>query len=455
MSVRGEGAAHPPGSPAKTWRLGLAVAVLLTLQAALAVRSLVEENPTVDEVIHLPAGISYWQTGRFRLYHHNPPLVKLIAALPVLAAGVETAPLYQSSYFRSDPPNKAGFAHEFALINARDYFELFTRARLFMPLFAVMGGLAVFFWSRDLFGAGGGLLSLALWCLCPNVLAHCRLITTDAPAAALGVGSTYLFWRFLRRPSWPRAILVGVALGLAALTKFSLLLLFILWPGFWLARMVCDRVFSQSCRLGLDPASPGNNRTATREASEGLGPDPAYRSATPQPPTPLGRQLAQGAVIVLLSLLVINLGYGFEGFGQPLGKFVFYSRTLTRDRVPVPPGPESDDLFRETLRLRVNRFRGTILENLPVPLPREFVLGFDDQKFEAEGVPLRARDRHAPADAVTGYPVYLDGAGRDRSWWDYYLRALLYKVPEGTWLLVLLSLAVLAGSRRARAVVGR
>ena len=22
---------------------------------------------------------------------------------------------------------------------------------------------------------------------------------------------------------------------------------------------------------------------------------------------------------------------------------------------------------------------------------------------------------------------------RDKGWWDYYLRALVYKVPEGTW----------------------
>ena len=58
-----------------------AVALLLVVPYALAVLSLTQENPTVDEVIHLPAGISYWETGRFRLYRHNPPLVKLVAAV--------------------------------------------------------------------------------------------------------------------------------------------------------------------------------------------------------------------------------------------------------------------------------------------------------------------------------------------------------------------------------------
>ena len=59
---------------------------LLALHYALAARSLLQENPTVDEVVHLPAGITYWQKGTFRLYHHNPPLVKLVAALPVVMA---------------------------------------------------------------------------------------------------------------------------------------------------------------------------------------------------------------------------------------------------------------------------------------------------------------------------------------------------------------------------------
>src|SRR5438105_857564 len=156
------------------------------IHLVLASTSLVDENPTIDEVIHLPAGISYWQRGTFRLYHHNPPLVKLIAALPVLGSGVITEPLYARSSWRQEPPNKAGFAHEFALLNAEAYFTLFNRARLLMPWFSVVGGLVVFAWSSRLYGGPGGLLSLALWVFCPNILAHTRLVTTDSAATALG-----------------------------------------------------------------------------------------------------------------------------------------------------------------------------------------------------------------------------------------------------------------------------
>ncbi len=197
----------------------VAVVGLLAFHYVLAAHSLRLENPTVDEVVHMPAGITYWQKGTFRLYHHNPPLVKLVAALPVVWANPITEPLYQSESWRSLDPSQATFASLFAFCNADRYFELFELARLLMPLFSIVGGLAVFAWSRRLYGTLGGLLSLCLWVFCPNILAHARLITSDLGAAAFGVTATYLFWRFLKEPSWRWAIASGVGLGLAAVDQ--------------------------------------------------------------------------------------------------------------------------------------------------------------------------------------------------------------------------------------------
>src|SRR5262249_12270434 len=127
---------------ARLW-VSLAVAGLLLLHYALAAQSLLQENPTVDEVVHLPAGITYWQKKTFGLYHYNPPLVKLVAALPVVWSGVLPEPLYErkAKAWATEPPDQATFAHHFAALNAERYFELFQLARLTMPLFAVLGGL--------------------------------------------------------------------------------------------------------------------------------------------------------------------------------------------------------------------------------------------------------------------------------------------------------------------------
>ena len=125
-------------------------------------------------------------------------------------------------------------AHEFAKENAKRYFELFTQVRLIMPTFSVLCGLVVFAWSKQLFGVWGGLLSLGLWCFCPNALAHARLVTTDVPATALGFIATWLFWRYLKTPKLRNALFAGLGLGLAESTKFSMLLLFALWPTLWI-----------------------------------------------------------------------------------------------------------------------------------------------------------------------------------------------------------------------------
>jgi hypothetical protein len=401
----------------------LAVILLLALHATLAVTSLVRENPTVDEVAHMPAGITYWQKGTFKLYHHNPPLIKLVAALPVVMAKPTTNELYRMLCWTSAAPSQADFAYFFSLINAERYFELFTRARLLMPVFSVLGGLVVFLWSWRLYGPAGGLLSLALWCLCPNVLAHARLVTTDVGATALGLAATYVFWLYLHRPTWGRAAAAGLCLGLAELAKFSMILLYGLWPVIWLVFEVA------------------------RWQRQGW-------------PRRLARSLAQGVAIVSLSFLTIDAGYGFEGAGLPLGdrQLEFASRLLTR---PVAPGmlrPNSvNPLLNAAWRERVSRFRGTWMAGVPSPLPLHYLLGFDEQKLESEGVPRRwflppkERANLAESDEITGYPVYLDGQLRRTGWRSYYFWAAVYKMPEGTWVLVLLTLGVLAGSPRARA----
>ena len=180
------GAATVPAFWTRT-RLILAVVLLLGVHALLAVTSLVRENPTVDEVAHLPAGITYWQTGTFRLYPHNPPLVKLAAALPVVLAHPAMERIYSLPSWKQLYPVHASIAHEFAVENPDRYFELFTLARMVIPAFSVLGGLVVFLWSRRLYGPWGGLLSLSLWVFCPNVLAHARLVTTDIGATTLGI----------------------------------------------------------------------------------------------------------------------------------------------------------------------------------------------------------------------------------------------------------------------------
>ncbi len=411
-----------PAGPAESssWltrpRAAIVIVLLLALHYALAADSLRRENPTVDEIAHLPAGISYWQKGTFKLYHHNPPLTKLIAALPVLWANPITDELYNLQAWAAE--RQSVFGEFFAFLNAPRYFEMMTLGRMVMPLFSAFGGVFIYLWSSRLYGRAGGLLSLALWCVCPNVLAHARLITSDAAGAAISLAATYVFWRYLREPSWKWTIIAGIALGIAQLTKFSAVLLYAYWPMLWVMRIVIERDWVGFWRLLLKAAG-------------------------------------QGAAVVVLSVLVINVGYGFEGVGKPLGSFEFASESLTRPitSAELTKGRPSsaNGLLALAWQHRINKFRGTFLGTIPTPLPSQYLLGFDDQRLETEGIPMRWVKPDAPADERTGYPVYLDGTLRRSGWWYYYLACLVYKVPEGTWLLVALSGAALIAVKRSRA----
>jgi len=121
------------------------------------------------------------------------------------------------------------------------------------------------------------------------------------------------------------------------------------------------------------------------------------------------------AAILLLAVYVVNLGYGFEGSLKRLGDYRFVSRLFWGDYGLGTPGTEVG-----------NRFSGTCLGALPVPLPENYLRGIDRQRLDFE------ESRWS----------YLGGQWRFGGWWYYYLYALAVKEPLGTWLIAILAVLV-------------
>src|SRR5438067_12105077 len=61
--------------------IAIALVVAFWLQMFMALPKL---SATSDEIVHLPAGYTYWLTRDFRMNPEHPPLAKLIAALPLV-----------------------------------------------------------------------------------------------------------------------------------------------------------------------------------------------------------------------------------------------------------------------------------------------------------------------------------------------------------------------------------
>ncbi len=365
--------------------------ILLAIHVGLLAWSGYRHSPTIDEPAHLAAGISHWQFGRMDLYSVNPPLVRMIAALPVLAADPQT----RWGQYRSATQTRAEFAvgEAFADANGPRIFWLITLARWACIPFSLLGGWICFRWSHELFGPNCALLALSLWCFSPTILANGSLITADVPAAALCVTSTFVFSHWLKQYSWRQVFMTGVCLGLALLTKSSLIVLCVLLPVMWAASWFIRTRMGQNSDECIDL-----QRVSFR------------------------RQILQLLGMLCMAVLILNLGYGFEGTGKPLGEYSFHSRTLG--------GEHAGDRIHSS----GNRFEDSWTGRIPLPFPQNNVIGIDRQKFDFE----------------TGLRSYFRGEIRSGGdgWWWFYLYALAVKVPLGTWGLAIASLVVFSQTKR-------
>ncbi len=197
------------------------------LQAILAIPRL---SATSDERVHLAAGYSYWKTRDFRMNPEHPPLVKLLAALPLLPMH----PRFETASRSWITGAEDTFGEEFVYGNDADRLVFWSRVP--MVLIAAIGAIVTFLWARDLFGNIAGLLALTLYAFCPDLLAHGMLVTTDVPLAAFTVLTLYLFWKRGENPAWTSDVLTGLALGAAMTSKFSGAILPIVIMGFCIAR---------------------------------------------------------------------------------------------------------------------------------------------------------------------------------------------------------------------------
>lgn len=218
--------ARTPIRPAEAAAAG----ALLALFAAIAAATLQYKSATFDETAHLPAGVSYWQTGDFRLNPEHPPLVKLWAALPVHLAGLLAVDARGPAWDRAEQWSLGYAALNGADGASRDPRPPLLAARLAMLAWGVALGALVWAWARELWGPRAALVSLALHALSPTMLAHARLVTTDLPAAFAWTLVLYLVARQARSRGSRRAERLAVAalaaaVGLALTVKFSLLLL--------------------------------------------------------------------------------------------------------------------------------------------------------------------------------------------------------------------------------------
>jgi 4-amino-4-deoxy-L-arabinose transferase-like glycosyltransferase len=202
----------------RPWVIG-AVAVLLLVPSAELLLSIRQESQTFDESAHLFAGLSYWKRSDFGVNPEHPPLVKLVAALPLLPLRLEVPPA-PNMFFRG-----ASARGGTAFLYSHDADSLLFRARAGAAIFTLLLALLIFTASLEMYGVGAALFALAVFTFEPNILAHGALVTTDLGAGCCMFGAVYMFYRYVKQPSVFRLVVCGVISGLALAAKHSALVI--------------------------------------------------------------------------------------------------------------------------------------------------------------------------------------------------------------------------------------
>lgn len=193
---------------------------------------------TNDEPFHIIAGHRYWQCGDYGINPEHPPLLKLLAASPLISQTfIEPAVPCGSKI----TPKLEGFYTGALFLSKNGIDRILIPARLAASLMSLLLALLVFLAAREMFGKPEAFIALALLVFEPNLIAHGALVTTDMALTATMFGAIYALYRYCKKRSAARLLVAGLAVGAMLASKHSGILMLpvfflLLIADFWLAR---------------------------------------------------------------------------------------------------------------------------------------------------------------------------------------------------------------------------
>lgn len=167
---------------------------------------------TNDEPTHFACGLEYVAKHVYRIETQHPPLSRMMEALGPYLLGARPSGL--------PGPNGEGvsvIAHS-GNVNRTIFLMRLGNLPFFLLACLVVGG-----WSWHAFGKPIAVVATGLFTLLPTMLADAGVATTDMALGA-NVGAAFfaiILWA--ERPTWLRALLMGLFTALACLSKFTAL----------------------------------------------------------------------------------------------------------------------------------------------------------------------------------------------------------------------------------------
>lgn len=191
------------------WVFLVGFCVIFSLQVLLSVA---QTSATFDEPSNLVSGYFELTEGNYWLKPEVLPLVKVVAALPLLFLHVRTPPIDGDDHWKF---------YDRVLYGFNDADTLLMVARATVLTLSLLLGCLVFLWTKRVFGRGAALFALFLYGFEPNLIAHSALVTTDLGVACFVFLTVYSLFRLIQLASVSRLLVMALALSLAVVTKLS------------------------------------------------------------------------------------------------------------------------------------------------------------------------------------------------------------------------------------------
>ncbi len=206
------------------WLVLAALAIALVVQLWSSVMQL---SITSDEADHLHAAYRYWQCNDFGWNPEHPPLVKIVAGLPLQAIHVNDQ-IANACGGLNNKDYDFQIGHAFVFTNPE---RVLIAARFAVSLFPVLLLVTLWFFARKMFGLPVAIISGLLVAFEPNLLAHGALITTDVAGTLGFLLAVYATYCYASEPNFSRLLALGLAVGFALCAKHSSVLLAAIIPA--------------------------------------------------------------------------------------------------------------------------------------------------------------------------------------------------------------------------------
>lgn len=345
------------------------------------------DSETTDEAVHLIAGYTYLTRQDFRFNPEHPPLIKEIAAIPLLVIK-PNIPQFNDQWSRAGEffydswKENRQVGEAFLYQTGNDASWILGWSRLMMIILTIILGVSIFYIAVKFWGWAGGLLALTWYVFDPNIAAHSHLITTDVGATLSFLWTIYLLYLFIQQPTWKRTLWLGFGLGIALLVKFTLITLIpIITLGtiYYLVK----------------------NKTNLKE---------------------IGIVIAKLVAIAIVSWFIIWAGYDFKTEVAPPTN----NNIITE--IKIVNGKEK----QKTLPISPSLLDKTYTTLRPYIIPRDFFKGLTLITTHVEG----------------GHSSFLLGNYSTQGWWYYFPVIFLLKTPIAVLIGLVMMLLVLRKNKK-------